>query len=142
MTDIPKRSRDTGRYNKKYTSDMCDTLLEIMARGGSKTEVCANLNIGRETLTSWMRGEDLTIAEAVEFKDAITLGEVLSQAWWERAGRDGMYLDRFNAAVWCKSISHRFPNEWSERSETTLKGDANNPLAFTGIQITPVKGHT
>jgi len=47
----------------------------------------------------------------------MTRAKTHEQAWWERAGKAGMVADKFNAAVWTKSVSARFRDDYCEKRE-------------------------
>jgi len=42
------------------------------------------------------------------------IAKEMEQAWWEVAGRQGMYSEKFNAAVWRKSMEARFRQDYTE----------------------------
>lgn len=61
-----------------------------------------------------------------EFGDAIAHARDLAMAWWEDAGQSGMWQSpegvRLNPQLWSRSMSARFPDDYSERREITGKG--------------------
>lgn len=81
----------------------------------------------RQTIENWC-------AAHPEFLDAITRAELASQVWWERAGREGMVADKFNASVWAKSISARFPHDWREVKTQELTGKDGGPIQTEQVQ--------
>jgi len=70
----------TGRPTK-YRTDLCNKALRLMKEGYSKVYVAANLGISRDTLYEWCKNYS-------EFSDTIKKGELLSEAFWEKALRE------------------------------------------------------
>ena len=54
--------------------------------------------------------------------EAFAHARELSQAWWERQGRMGLMADKFNAQLYSRSMSARFPKDWRETKEQRLAG--------------------
>lgn len=113
----------------KYRKEMCDTVVEMMAEGASKTEVCAELDICHDTLLEW---ED----RHVEFSEAIKRGIKLSQAWWERQGRLSLKDKEFSYTGWYMNMKNRFG--WADKQELT--GKDGGPVEVKGIEVAFVKG--
>lgn len=108
---------DVGRPSL-YDPAYCEQVIEWGKLGKSKAWMCANLNIVRQTLDNWA-------AEHPEFLDAITKGLLHSQAWWEDKGQDNVLTSggvSLNGPVYSRSMAARFPEDWREKSETTLQG--------------------
>ena len=104
---------------------MCDKAVELMAEGWSKACVAAELGISRDTLHRW-------INEHKKFSDAITRGEELQQAWWEKTGRQGMMgeIEGFQSGpfVWMtKNIL-----KWRDKQE--ISGEDGGALQINIIQ--------
>lgn len=111
-------------------------LIELMREGASKAEVCAALGISFETLSVWRENRP-------EFSEALKAGERLSQAWWERLGREAASGARkIDAAVWIFNMKNRFG--WRDRRETehTVKGSLDVLLDEVGeaLEASPL-GH-
>ena len=57
--------------------------------------------------------------------------KIHEQAWFEKAGKTGMFADKFNAQVWAKSVSARFRDDYAERREVTGAGGGPIQQAVT-----------
>ena len=87
----------------KFKREDCDTAIDLMEKGFSKTAVASVLSINRNTLYSWCRRYD-------EFSDAIKVGELKSFGFWEKAGMLAIMgkLENFNSSVWIFTMKTRF----------------------------------
>jgi hypothetical protein len=101
----------------KYKSDFCDEVIELGKEGKSLVQMAAHFDISRQTIDNWA-------AENPEFLEALSRAKVHSQDWWENMGMKGMVGDKFNAAVWKKSMEARFRDDYTERKELTGEGGA------------------
>lgn len=104
----------------KYDASFCERVIELGAQGMSVVEMAADIGVARATLeANWPEANP-------EFLEAITLARELSQAWWEKQGRTNLVMapgmGNFQGSVWSRSMAARFPNDWREKTETTLKG--------------------
>lgn len=108
---------EIGRPSK-YAPAYCAAVIERSSQGWSLAEFAAECGVARSTIDQW--GVDYP-----EFSEALTRAKAAEQAWWERSGREGLTAERFNAAVWKKSVEARFRDDYTERSEnkTTLAAD-------------------
>lgn len=110
-----KPIRVVGRPSK-YDPKFCDAVLKMGAEGYSVVEMAAEIGVSRNTLeTNWP-------AEHPEFLEAFARARELSQGWWERQGRIGLFADKFQPALYSRSMSARFPDDWRETSERRLTG--------------------
>lgn len=102
-----------------YKPEYCDLIVEKQAQGWSLAEFAASVGVSRPTIDNWA-------AANPEFFEALSRAKAAEQSWWERAGREALYADKFQAAVWKKSVEARFREDYTERSEnkTTLAADA------------------
>lgn len=116
-----------GGRPSKYDPAMCDQVLAWGEEGKSKTWMAAKLGISRQRLYDWE-------AEHEEFRDALTRAQALSQMWWEDAGQAGMYVQGFNAGVYNKQISNRFPEDHRDQTKVELAGS----IGLNHKQITDV----
>ncbi len=64
----------------KYKKKFCKKVVELMAEGRSKREVCAILGIHHDTLYEWAKRYN-------EFSDALKKGEQVCARWWNDLGR-------------------------------------------------------
>lgn len=108
-----------------YSEDICDQVIEFGRAGKSLTWMAATLGVSRECIYEWMRVHP-------SFSDAMTHARALSQAWWEDEGQKNMLLAPgvgvFNASVWSRSMSARFPEEWRENTKTEITGPNGGPV--------------
>lgn len=108
-----------------YKPEYCETVIELGKQGDSLVQMASYFDVTRQTLENWA-------SEHPEFLAALNRAKGHCQSWWEKAGREGMFLggSGFNAAVWKKSMEARFREDYTERTETKLSGDAEAPVAF------------
>lgn len=92
----------------KYDPAYCEAVIEMAKEGKGKCEYAAEFDVSRQTIDNWADAHE-------EFLEALTRARAHEQAWWERTGREGMFLDRFNAPVWKKSVEARFRDDYTER---------------------------
>lgn len=96
-----------------YSLDMCDRVIEIGRDGGSVCEMAVGLGITRDTLYRWMEVHS-------EFSDSVKHARELSQAWWEKTGRDALHADKFQSVVWKKIVEARFPNDYRDNTRVEV----------------------
>ena len=113
----------TAGRPSSYNPDYCDRVIEWGKLGKSKAWMAAELGVHRDTINEWERVHP-------EFSDAITRALLHSQQWWEDIGQNALFADRFQAAVWSRSMGARFPKEWREKQDIDLNGT---------MQVTEVK---
>lgn len=51
------------------------------------------------------------------FRDAVDLGRVMSQAWWLKTGRKNLSNKTFNTSLWAFNMKNRFG--WAEKTDNT-----------------------
>lgn len=113
MTDTAAPVGRPSKYDPAY----CEAVVARQAEGWSLAEFAAHVGVSRQTIDNWG-------AAHPEFLEALSRAKAAEQAWWEKAGREGLHADKFNAAVWKKSVEARFRDDYTERTEskTTLDG--------------------
>lgn len=119
-----------GGRPSAYDPEFCDLVIKWGKQGKSKAWMAAELGVHRDTVNEWERVHP-------EFSDAITRALLYSQQWWEDAGQSGLYLDKFNASVWSRSMGARFPAEWREKT-AHVGGDETDPainMKVTRIEL-------
>ena len=104
-----KEKRPVGRPSL-YRPEYCEKVIELGKQGCSPAEIASDLDVDRMTLKNWTE-------EHPEFFAALTRAKIHEQAWWEKAGKAGMIADKFNAAVWTKSVTARFREDYTEKRE-------------------------
>lgn len=114
-----------------YDPAFCARVIELGATGASKVELAVELGVVRNTLDNWA-------AEHPEFLSALTRARELSQVWWERKGRAGLEGQGFNASLWAKNVSCRFPDDWTDKSKQEVTGANGAALVPPTIIFQPV----
>ncbi|NLS19892.1 hypothetical protein HGP16_25470 [Rhizobium sp. P40RR-XXII] len=104
-----------GTYNPSY----CARVIALGKAGKSQVQIAVALDVARSTLQSWAD-------QHIEFSAALTRAKQCEQAWWEDMGQNGLTADKFNSAVWSKSMSARFRDDYTERRE--LAGVPDRPI--------------
>lgn len=123
----------TASPPKKYHTDMCETVIELMKAGASFVEVAAELGIHRDTLNEWKRKDGDNYEP--EFAEAVKLGMMYSEAWWQRNGRENLKNKDFNYTGWYMNMKNRFG--WCDKQE--LSGPDGGAIPITKIERTIVK---
>jgi len=95
---------------------MCDRVIELMREGCSLCEISADLDISRDTVTEWRKSNE-------EFSAALKRGELLSQSWWEKEGRENLKNKDFATALWFINMKNRFPSDWRDKQEVVHGGE-------------------
>lgn len=111
-----------------YLPEYCERVIELGTLGYSHAMIAAELGVARKTLYNWQD-------EHPEFLHAIMHARDLAQAWFERKGMIGMEQQGFNASLWAKQVSCRFPDDYTDKSKTdiTTGGEKLN-LAVTFVR--------
>lgn len=113
-SQMPEEKHAGGRPSK-YVPSNCEMVIELGKAGKSLAQMCAHFDISRQTIDNW--------AEAYpEFLEALSRAKMHAQSWWEEQGVAGMTADKFNAAVWKKSMEARFREDYTERHEVEHGG--------------------
>lgn len=102
-----------GGRPTKYRPEFCQTIIEVGEYGGWLSEMAEACDVARSTMDEWA-------ANHPEFSEALTRAKQKAQAWFEKVGRDGMFADKFNSALWAKQMSARHRDEYSERAHLDL----------------------
>lgn len=103
----------------KYNEENCiKTVLRLMNEGRSIIEVCASLMITRDTFYRWYQEKDKK-----NFKEAVDVGRVMSEAYWDDIGRKGTLgqIDNFKHAAWIYRMKCRFRDRWNEVREQKIE---------------------
>lgn len=111
----------------KYRPEFCRTIVEIGEQGGWLCEMAEACDVHRSTMDEWA-------ANHPEFSEALTRAKQKAQAWFERAGRQGLTADRFNAPLWQKQMSARHPSEYTEKRQTDVT-NSDGSMKPTVIQL-------
>lgn len=99
----------------KYKDEYAQNLPSMFENGESVIEVCANMQISKDTFYRWCK-------QHKRFKEAYEQGLDLSQAWWEKLGRAGsLGTQKINAATWIFNMKNRF--KWNDRTQIESTSD-------------------
>ena len=104
-----------------YQPEFCQRVVEMGAEGLSMAQMAARLGVAKASLYDW------AIAHP-EFSTALAYARTAAQAWWEDAGRTGVFAERFNAQVWKFIVANRFKEEYAERRIQEVSGPAGGPI--------------
>ena len=110
----------------KYQDDFCQTAIDLMQQGASRTEVCAELDICYDTLLDWINKESPRFKP--EFSESLKKGQQLSQSWWEKQGRINLENGKFNYTGWFMNMKNRFrkaPEKWADKVEQEIDQTIN-----------------
>lgn len=108
-----------GGRPSKYDPAYCERVIELGKKGKSLTQIAVSLDVTKATVLGWAD-------QHIEFSTALTRAKQCEQAWWEDIGQEGLRADKFNSAVWSKSMSARFRDDYTERRE--LAGVPDRPI--------------
>lgn len=117
-----------GGRPSKYDPAYCERVIELGKEGKSLTQIAVALDVPKSTLISWSNAH-------LEFSTALTRAKECEQAWWEQKGMDGLTADKFNSAVWSKSMSARFREDYTERRE--VAGVPDQPIQIEDKTTAP-----
>ena len=120
MGQIPGKKHESHKRgeahgNSVFKPEYCEQVIELGKQGKSAAQMASHFGICRFTIDKWA-------ADIPEFGEAYAIARAHCQAWWEDAGQSGMYLEKFNAAVWKKSVESRFKDDYTERQELKHEG--------------------
>lgn len=119
---------NNGGRPTKYDPAFCAQVVELGKQGKSFTQIAVEIGYSKATLIGWSN-------QHLEFSTALTRAKECEQAWWEQKGMDGLTADKFNSAVWSKSMSARFRDDYTERRE--VAGVADQPIQVEDKSMTP-----
>jgi hypothetical protein len=107
-TEKPKKNKK-GRPTK-YKQEFCDTVISVGEAGGWLSEMAEACDVHRSTMDEWA-------ANYPDFSEALMRAKQKAQAWFERMGREGLVMDKFNSSLWQKQMSARHRDEYSEKQQ-------------------------
>lgn len=114
----------------KYEPEMCIKVLDVMAEGASKEELCLELGINPDTIYDWCSEESPRYKKL--FSEAVKKGEALSKAWWMKKGRTSLENQKFNSTLWYMNMKNR--HKWTDKQEVdhTTKGEKMASFSVVG----------
>ena len=98
-----------------YKPEHCQTVIECGKQGKTLASMAAALKVHRETVNEWRD-------KYPEFSDAVKLGLLFAQAWWEEKGQHATFggCDGFNATSFIFNMKNRFKDEWSDTGKVDV----------------------
>lgn len=109
-----------------YRPEYCEKVIALGKEGASVVEMAADIGVSRPTI------EEVWPAAHPEFFEAFNQARLLSQAWWEKTGRIGMFEEpggvKLNPSIWSRSMAARFPKDWRENSKHEVSGIDGAPI--------------
>ena len=97
-----------------FTHDMCDKMIELGQQGASQKMIFADLGITKDVAKGWEK-------KYPEFKDALDMALVHSQAYWEREMLANVGNKLFNSRIAEIALRGQFPQDYKDVRE--IKAD-------------------
>lgn len=91
-----------------YRPEYCERVIECGREGMSEVEIAVEIGVLRTTMLAWTKSQP-------EFLTALTRARQESQAWWEKAGRNGEANSVIGPAIWKHSMNCRFRDDYGDR---------------------------
>jgi len=108
----------------KYSEKLCKLLPYLFSNGESVTEVCAYLDIMKDTFFEWVK-------QYPDFSDSYKRGLELSEAWWTRLGRMGSIGKvKIQPATWIFNMKNR--HKWTDKIEVNDTDNFTVPAFYEG----------
>lgn len=116
----------------KYQPEFCAEVEALGKQGKSQEQIAACLDVDPATLRYWSEANP-------EFSLALTRAKMFEQAWWEDVGQSALFADKFQSAVWSKSMSSRFKDKYTEKLKQENTGPDGGPMQHVmGVTVTIV----
>lgn len=124
---MAENNRGRGRPSE-YKPEYCKVVIECGKVGKSRISMAIACGASsKETLVDWAKKNP-------DFSAALDMATQLSQEWWEEMGRVHLVEEhqgsKVNAGLYSRSMAARFPQDWREKSETTLSNPDGSGLSF------------
>ena len=117
VVKVDHHTRGSGVYHPS----VCERVIELGKEGQSLVEIAVDLGVSVSSLRYWR-------THYPEFATAMEFARQCCQAWWERAGREGMYTieevnedgekrtitKTINATLWIFNMKNRFRDDWMD----------------------------
>lgn len=129
MEIVPIKSGAPSKYIPHY----CNVIIEAASEG--KHIPGMMLAIGIKSKDTWYRWQK----EHPEFKEAVEWAEIVSQAYYESLGHEGMLgkIDGFNATTYAMVMNNKFGQDYKRNGTGgTEINITNNTLNLTPEQVT------
>lgn len=116
-------------FTSIYANWMPQKILDCMSEGDSLVASAVACGISRATLFDWKNPSSKNFKP--EIKEACDAGVALSQAWWERNAKAGMWAKKdFCATTMIFNMKNRFKEDY---------GDAGMPQNYGADVVNPIK---
>ena len=112
----------------KYSCEMCNTVIECGLEGKTVAEMAVAIGVSRETFNEWRHAKP-------QFSDAVKLGLLYAQAWWEEKGRVATFggIEGYNATSYIFQMKNRFRDDWSDRRSLEHTGKDGGPIETADV---------
>lgn len=90
-----------------------EDVVNLYAEGGSDVEVATLLGLSEKKFYE-------LVEENPKFAEVVERGRTMSQSWWYRMGRQGLFADKFNSGLYNFQMKNRYG--WADKVETGDKG--------------------
>jgi len=133
MNDSKKKKHPGGRPTK-YKPEFCELVIELGKQGCWLAEMADACDVHRSSMDEWASVHP-------EFSEALRRAKQYSQSWYEKTGREAMFLDKFNGNLWVKQMQARFREEYTERREVdnTSSDGSMTPTVIERVVVMPKK---
>jgi hypothetical protein len=114
-----------------YEPEFCETIQKVASAGGHIPSMMKAVGIkSKATWYKWQR-------DFPEFKDAVEEAELLSQAFYEELGLQGMMgkIPNFNATTYIFMMHNKFNTEYKRNPTATEVNITNNTLNLSSDQM-------
>lgn len=122
--------RNKGGRPSKYNKKKIEELKELMAKGRSNVQICAEWGISEKTLYRWLNDKK-------EFKEAYDEALPQCQSYWEAMGEAGMLgqIKKFNPTLYLAFMNNKF-NGWAreKKEEKTTQINIENMQVLQNMQ--------
>jgi hypothetical protein len=118
VTTISSRAPEQEKISQgrpiDYRPQFCELVEALGGDGLSFTEIAVKIGVSRQILINWCDAHD-------DFSEAIKHAQEAEQAYFERVGREGMYMGKqFNASAWQFQMRHRFPEYYGDAKDVVV----------------------
>ena len=112
---------------RKYTfkPEMCERMIELGQQGASQKMIWADIGITKDVAKSWEK-------KYPEFKDALDMALVHSQAYWEREMLANVGNKAFNSRIVEVALRGQFPQDYKETREIKAEIKQDIKIDFSG----------
>lgn len=106
---------------KHHITEKVKQMLELALHGKSINEICMEIGVPKFKLER-MAHQNPTLAKA------LVMAKDISQAWWDKIGRQNVHNKDFNTNLWKASVSQRFPDVGVDREKERVVQKVQNNI--------------